>query len=35
MNELVLKCEKKMHFNKNLKKITDEQLSILTINNYN
>lgn len=35
MHELVLKCEKKIHFNKNLKKITDDQLSILTIHNYN
>jgi hypothetical protein len=35
MEELVCKCEKKIIFTKNQKKIADENLSILTVNNYN
>ena len=35
MEELVCKCEKKIHFTKNQKKLADENLSILTVNNYN
>jgi hypothetical protein len=35
MEELVLKCEKKIHFTKYQKKMMDENLTILTINNYN
>jgi hypothetical protein len=35
MENLVMKSEKQMHFNKKLKKIDNEQLNILTIHNYN
>jgi hypothetical protein len=35
MDNLVIKSEKQMRFNKKLKKIDNEQLTILTINNYN
>jgi len=35
MENLVMKSEKQMRFNKKLKKIDNEQLAILTINNYN
>jgi hypothetical protein len=35
MNELVLKCEKQIRFNRKLKKVDSEQYAILTTNNYN